>query len=834
MGKNKPTCEELEQKVKELEGQSAGTELSAKITNKANSVWSGVLDAIPDLVSLHDPDYRIVRVNKALADFLGKKPEELIGKYCYNLFHGTDEPLEDCPHTKVMESGQAATEQVNDPHIGCPLLVSATPIYADDGKLLGSIHIAKDITEHKRAEEAFRRQHQIQSVLNKMLSVSLKPYSLEEMLSNILDYIVSVPWLTLESKAAIFLVEDQPEMLVMKSFRKFPPEQQILCARVPFGQCLCGKAAQTKKIQFTNHIDKRHENRYKGMPPHGHYCVPILSSGHLLGVLSLYVKEGHRQNKEEEDFLLAITQVLAGIIERKRAEENLQLFRDLVNQSNDAVFIIDPQTSRFLDFNDKACASLGYLREELLSLGVQNIEAVLPDNFSWKKHVQKVREKGNMVLEGVHKRKDGSTFPVEVSVKWITQEKKNCLVAIARDITERQRAGEQLRQLYRAVEQSPVSIVITDADGTIEYVNPTFTQITGYSSREALGENPRLLKSGEQTAKFYKQLWKKITSGKVWRGEFHNKKKNGKLYWESASISPITNAEGLITHFVAVKEDITERKQAEEELRARQREIENLNATLEQRVHEEVEKSLQKDFIMMHQSRLAAMGEMIGNIAHQWKQPLNALNILLYNIKDFFDQHEQDQHQFDNFIEKGYELIMKMATTVDDFRYFFKPNKEKEEFSVNDIIKVSLSLVDDSFKYDNISVTVNETEEVTVLGFPNEFSQVILNMLTNAKDAIMARGTKGKIRIDIVGDNNNCVVKVKDNGGGVPEELFDNIFDPYCTTKEEAKGTGIGLYMCKVIVEDHMNGSIEVRNSRGGAEFKIKIPLLTSKSENKQ
>ncbi len=137
---------------------------------------------------------------------------------------------------------------------------------------------------------------------------------------------------------------------------------------------------------------------------------------------------------------------------------------------------------------------------------------------------------------------------------------------IARDITDRKRTEDQLRKLSCAVEQSATSVVITDVRGNIEYVNPRFTELTGYTMEEALGKNPRILKSGEHSAEMYKQLWRTVTSGGKWTGEFHNKKRNGDLYWESAVISPIRNAEGVTTHFLAVKEDITERKRAEETL----------------------------------------------------------------------------------------------------------------------------------------------------------------------------------------------------------------------------------------------------------------------------
>jgi PAS domain S-box-containing protein len=166
----------------------------------------------------------------------------------------------------------------------------------------------------------------------------------------------------------------------------------------------------------------------------------------------------------------------------------------------------------------------------------------------------------------MHKRVDtGETFPAEVLLSAMELDGKPVLQAVVRDITERRRTEDKLRQLSRAVEQSPASIVITNPAGDIEYVNPKFVQVTGYTLAEALGKNPRILKSGEMNPENYRQMWEIIASGKEWNGEFHNKKKNGELYWEIASISPIRDLAGRITHYVAVKEDITARKQNEVE-----------------------------------------------------------------------------------------------------------------------------------------------------------------------------------------------------------------------------------------------------------------------------
>lgn len=286
----------------------------------------------------------------------------------------------------------------------------------------------------------------------------------------------------------------------------------------------------------------------------------------------------------------------------------------------------------------------------------------------------------------------------------------------------------------------------------------------------------------------------------------------GKI-WDASWI-PIS--EDLYLHYAF---DITEQKQI-------QKEIEKLNTNLEYRVQEELEKSRQKDFIMIQQSRFATMGEMIMYITHQWGQPLWALQLLLYNLDESIKNIVVNNEDTDDMIANGLKMIKRMFTTMNDFKSFFQTNKEKTIFNINKNIKDTLSLVGGSFKHSKISVKLNEKEELTALGFPNEYSQVILNLLKNSKDAIIENEIQGQINIDFLYESNSAIVRIKDNGGGIPDGILDKIFDSYFTTKQEAKGTGIGLYMSKVIIEDHMNGRIKVQNINGGAEFSIITPIV--------
>jgi sigma-B regulation protein RsbU (phosphoserine phosphatase) len=253
-------------------------------------------------------------------------------------------------------------------------------------------------------------------------------------------------------------------------------------------------------------------------------------------------------------------------IERKKAEEiNLQL-ASIIESSEDAI-IGKTMDGIITSWNTGAEKMYGYTKEQAIN---QPISIIIPPDLQYEmiQILEKIRVGQHIDhYETVRVRKDGTKINVSISISSMCDGKGILIGAssIARDISERKRTDEELRKLSRAVEQSPASIVITDTKGAIEYVNPKFVQITGYSLEEAIGKNPRILKSGEKPSKEYKQLWDMINSGNEWHGEFHNKKKNGELYWESAVISSITDVQSIVTHFLAVKEDITQRKEAEAE-----------------------------------------------------------------------------------------------------------------------------------------------------------------------------------------------------------------------------------------------------------------------------
>ena len=274
----------------------------------------------------------------------------------------------------------------------------------------------------------------------------------------------------------------------------------------------------------------------------------------------------------------------------------------------------------------------------------------------------------------------------------------------------------------------------------------------------------------------------------------------------------------------SLQTEVEERQGAQADLAVKQRELEQINHSLEELISRAVAEIRDKDQVLITQSRQAAMGEMIGNIAHQWRQPLNALGLLLANIKDAYEFHELDSAYLDRAVSEGNRLVRKMSSTINDFRNFFHPDKEAVRFSARKQIRDAVALVESSFGSEQVGILFEPADDLELQGFPNEYSQVLLNLLSNSRDAIVSRGApRGRIEIVLAERDGRGCVTVTDNGGGIPPESLDRIFEPYYSTKE--LGTGIGLYMSKMIIERNMHGSIQARNVADGAQFTLLTPL---------
>lgn len=378
---------------------------------------------------------------------------------------------------------------------------------------------------------------------------------------------------------------------------------------------------------------------------------------------------------------------------------------------------------------------------------------------------------------------------------------RGCIAAFM-DITARKKAEESLRKLSQAVEQSPVNVIITDVDGNIEYVNPRFCKLTGYRPSEVIGKTPRILKSGHTSDEEYRLLWQTIKAGGEWSGEFLNKAKDGALFWEWARITSIRDDAGNITHFLAVLENITERKKAEESLQQMRSQL-------------------------THVARLSTLGEMAAELAHELNHPLYAiLNYAKASRNVIAEEGPADLDSLREWNEEIAEIALSAAEVVKRLRSFARRvESPPTACRIEEVAAEALGLV--AVELRRAEVTVETSFSPNSPAVPADrvqIQQVFVNLLTNAVEAmhtvpadvrqIVIRTLLGEKAIEIV---------VSDRGMGLPAENPAQIFEPYVTTKPE--GLGMGLTIVRTIVEAHGGKLWATANPEGGAAFHFTLPL---------
>jgi two-component system, cell cycle sensor histidine kinase and response regulator CckA len=467
---------------------------------------------------------------------------------------------------------------------------------------------------------------------------------------------------------------------------------------------------------------------------------------------------------------------------------------------------------RFMSCNPAVAEILGYDSPEDLMSSVCDIGSQIYVNPRRRDELFEMTGKGQEVknFEAEFYRKDGSRRWVRLSARPVFDSDSQLLYidGIFQDITEQKQTEETLIKLSQAVEQSPVTIVITDTKGVIEFVNPKFVQLTGYSREEVIGKDPGILKSGATSPEAYRRLWETISSGNVWAGEFVNKKKNGETFSERATISPIRNKDGVITHYLAIKEDISDRKLLEAQL--------------------------------LQSQKMESVGRLAGGVAHDFNNMLSVIigcaQLAMLRVPEG-DKVWQYLNQ-----------ISKAAARSSDITRQLLAFSRKEVISVKrvnlnaKVIETQATLgrligedIDLSFK--------PATNIWTIEADPSQLDQILVNLAVNARDAMPGGGflsiETANVRIDPTycqyqldarpGDYVQLIVS--DSGSGMDSETLAHIFEPFFTTKEVGKGTGLGLATVYGIVRQN-NGFVTVYSEPGqGTSFKIHFPRLAAAAD---
>jgi PAS domain S-box-containing protein len=382
------------------------------------------------------------------------------------------------------------------------------------------------------------------------------------------------------------------------------------------------------------------------------------------------------------------------------------------------------------------------------------------------------------------------------------------------------RRTAQLRQtnikFFTIFNDSLDPILILNYDtGKFDEVNPQACKFYGYTKREF-----EELTAVDLDAIFDEKSIREYQRNILIRGwdrfETKHKLSNGTTVHVLVNATAITLDDKKYI-YIAVR-DITELIQTQQEL-------EKLNKELEQKVDDAIWSMRHKDKLLFQQSKMAAMGEMLGNIAHQWRQPLNALSAIYFNVKIKHHMGKLDDDSIEEFSTKTKTILKKMNDTIDDFRNFFKPDKKRQRFDVFASLHNVLNIMEGSLLSSGIRTQVSAMEDIELFGYKNELEQVFLVVLNNSKDAIKEQKVQdGLIQIDLAQNESDILISIQDNGGGIDEMILDRVFEPYFTTKHQDVGTGIGLYMTKLIITESMQGSITIKNKNSGVLTSIVLP----------
>ena len=345
-------------------------------------------------------------------------------------------------------------------------------------------------------------------------------------------------------------------------------------------------------------------------------------------------------------------------------------------------------------------------------------------------------------------------------------------------------------------------ISTTDVKGIINDVSDGFCKISGYSREELIGKKHNTVRHPDTPSELFKDLWETIQAGKEWQGELVNKNKNGSDYWVITSVFPRFDDTNKIVGYMSLRQDITASK-----------------------------KLLLQEEEMKEQARNASMGEMVGIIAHQWMQPLSSISTANVALELKMELDTLTNEDIKDSSKTINDSVKYLSETINNFRNFFKKDVTQNEISLIELINYSISISEAFTKKDfrKISFNVDQDEKNWMVRAisKNDFAHIILNLMKNSVDELVSKKVDNpSIEIDLTKKDNTFVIKFLDNAGGIPEESISDIFKKKFSTKGE-DGTGLGLYMTRMIVEEHFNGKIDVHNEKDGACFNITLPAIS-------
>lgn len=745
-------------------------------TTSQLNILAHAIKSAGECVMIADLDHRIFFVNETLCKTFGYSPEELLGKYV-DIFHRN--VVADSEFQNIIKATYETGWQGE--LLGCrkdgsifPVWLTTTLVKDKDNKPVALIGLSQDISNQKKiVEDLNKSEAKIRTLIDKMPDgLAYLKMIFDEELQAIDFEIVQL------NEAFEHIMNVKGENVVGKTISTVLPEIHD------------SEFNLTKR--FIKICSNKNDEKFE-------LYFPKLDRYYSISAYS-----------PEENYLVTIVH---DITIRKKAEEELitsqHMLRTILDNIPQRVFWKD-KNSVFKGCNIHFAKDLGFESpDEILGKTDYDVdyENLADDFISCDRYVMDNDDPLSIDCEK-HYRADGSPFWIRLN-KVPLKDKSNKIFGVVgtyEDISKEKKIEENIRKLSQAVEQNPASIVITDLKGNIEYVNPKFTRLTGYTLEEVKGKNPRILKSGRVSDKTYEEMWKSIQSGQEWVGEFLNKKKNGELYWEYASISPIKDEEGKITHYLAVKEDITAKKKFEVELKSAKEKAEEMN-------------------------RLKSI--FLANISHELRTPL--IGIMGYAETLCSEIENPDLKDMARTLLRSGTRLKETLNLILDLSHIEADRLEIKLLPRNltKIIIEKINVYHVSAQDKGLSFqTIIKEENLHAKIDENMFSQVIDNLFNNA----LKYTSKGEISILLdkteEGGKHFAKIVIKDSGIGIPPNSLNLIFEPFRQVSEGLsrtfEGMGLGLTITKRFIEI-MGGRINVNSEVGrGTEFVIELPLCSS------
>ena len=784
--------------------------------------WHALIDTLPDLVWLKDRQGVYLACNHRFERYLGADEDEIVGKTDYDFM---DEQRADAyseQDQKAMSTGERCIneEQVcfaEDRHIE-QLETIKVPMFQPDGKLLGVLGVGRDITQRKLNDEFMRLQTHRAEAMQK-LSLIAENKEESTFIQAGLDLVEDLTYSCI-SFLHFYENEDRSAELTIWSERTLEEYFDNTGAKIleisETGVCADARR-ELNTVMFNNSSDYEHHH---GLPEGNTelkrlICVPVIDNGKVIMVVGIGNRDSEYAGLEIET-VENIAKEMWRIIQRRRLESRSARLSRVLEKSLNEILIFDSQTMCFIDVNKVAQSNLGFSMEELRCMTPLDIQPQFTSR-SFESLVETLRtgEQPDLIFTTVHRRKDQTMYPVEIHLQYM-DEPQGVFVAVVRDIDDRLRMESELRKLAQAVEQSPESIVITNLKAEIEYVNEAFLEATAYTLEEVIGKNPRLLQSGNTSPETFRSLWAALSSGHAWEGEFFNQDKNGREYIEHAIITPIRSPSGTVTHYVAVKDDITEKNQLTQELEAHRHHLEELVGERTLQLAEAREKA---------ELANKAKSLFLANMSHEIRTPMNAIIGLTHLL--LRERPRNDQASRLTKIETSAGHLLTIINDILDLSKIEagKLTLERSNFNLNELLDHTQSLFREELNAKGLTIEVDVGDTpVWLKGDATRLRQALLNYVGNAIK-FTEQGTI-YMRTSVLKEANKELqlrFEVEDSGIGISANIIPSLFEAFeqadpSTTRVHG-GTGLGLAITRRLVL-MMGGEVGVQSEQGqGSTF---------------